>query len=167
MTLRSHRRNLVVWNQSVVSAGRYEAPRFTRTRRLRRRIRAVALLAVVGLIRGARAVGSRWRPLLIGGVLTVGGALLPGGAGGPAVLVGVMFLIASPLIPSSSSTNRRPCSRPERELAGYSSPADRSDLEAILDRYPDDVTRELRDILASQAMTAHDDRFPAVGRYRD
>ena len=126
MTLRSHRRNLVVWNQSVASAGRYDAPRPTRARRLRRWIRAVALLAVVGLIRAARAVGSRWRPLLAGGVLS---------------------------------------SRLERELAGYSTPADRSDLEAILDRYPDDVTRELRDILASQAMTADDDRFPAIRRY--
>jgi hypothetical protein len=163
MTLRSHRRNLVVWNQSVASVGRYDAPRSRRTRRLRRRIRALALLAAVGLIRAARAVGSRWRPLLAGGVLTVGGVLLPGGAGGSAVLVGVMFLIAAPLIPSSPSANRRRCSRPEHELAGYSTPADRSDLEAILDRYPDDVTGELRDILASQARTAHDDRFRRSG----
>jgi hypothetical protein len=125
MTLRTHRRNLVVWNQSVASAGRYDAARSIRTRRLRRRIQAVALLAVVGLMRVARAIGSRWRPLLTGGVLN---------------------------------------SRLERELSGYSTPTDRSDLEAILDRYPDDVTRELRDILASQAMTAHGDRFPAVGR---
>ena len=36
---------------------------------------------------------------------------------------------------------------------------------AILDRYPDDVTRELRDILARQAMTSYDGRFPAIGRY--
>jgi hypothetical protein len=111
MTLRSHRRNLVVWHQSVASAGRYDAPRSTRTRRLRRRIRAVALLAVVGLM------------------------------------------------PRSSANHKR-CSRLERELAGYSTPAERSDLEAILDRYPDDVTRELRDILASQAMTAYNDPSP-------
>jgi hypothetical protein len=165
MTLRSHRRNLVVWNQSVASAGGYDTPRSTRTRRLRRRIRALALLAVVGLMRVARVVGSRWRPLLAGGVLTVGGSLLPGGTGGPAVIIGVMVLISAPLVPSSPGAHRRRCSRLERELAGYSTPADRSDLEAILDRYPDDVTRELRDILASQAMTADDDRFPAIGRY--
>jgi hypothetical protein len=165
MTRRSHRRNLVVWNQSVASAGRYDAPRSTRTRPLRRRIRVIALLAVVGLMRAARAVGSRWRPLLAGGALTVGGVLLPGGAGGPAVLVGVMFLISAPLTSSGPSANRRRCSGLERELAGYSTPADRSDLEAILDRYPDDVTRELRDILASHAMTADDDRFPVIGRY--
>jgi hypothetical protein len=165
MTPRSHRRNLVVWNQSVASAGRYDTPRPTRTRRLRRRIRAIALLAVVGLMRVARAVRSCWRPLLAGGVLTVGGALLAGGAGGAAVLVGVMFLILAPLMASSPSANRKRRPRLERELAGYSTPADRSDLAAILDRYPDDVTCELRDILASQAMTADDDRFPAIGRY--
>jgi hypothetical protein len=165
MTLRSPRRNLVVWNQSVAPVGRYDIPRSTRTRRLRRRIRAIALIAVVGLMRVARTVGSCWRPLLAGGVLTVGGALLPGGAGGAAFLVGVMFLILAPLMPSSPSANRRQCSRPGHELAGYSTPADRSDLAAILDRYPDDVTGELRDILDSHAMTVDDDRFPANGRY--
>ena len=43
--------------------------------------------------------------------------------------------------------------------------AQRHDLEAILDQYPDDVTYELRDILASQAVTGYDHRFPAMGRY--
>ena len=42
----------------------------------------------------------------------------------------------------------------ERELAAYCTPAQRNDLEATLDRYPDSATRELRDILAGQAMTA-------------
>ena len=53
----------------------------------------------------------------------------------------------------------------ERELAAYSTPAQRSDLEAILDRYPDSITYELRDILASQAMAADNHRFRAAGRY--
>jgi hypothetical protein len=39
----------------------------------------------------------------------------------------------------------------ERELAGYCTPAQRADLEATLDRYPDGVTWELREILARQA----------------
>jgi hypothetical protein len=52
-----------------------------------------------------------------------------------------------------------------RELAAYSTPAQRCDLEATLDRYPDDVTYELRDILASQAMAAYDNRIPGAGRY--
>jgi hypothetical protein len=42
----------------------------------------------------------------------------------------------------------------ERELAAYSTPAERCDLEATFDRYPDDVTCELRNILARQAMAA-------------
>jgi len=40
----------------------------------------------------------------------------------------------------------------ERELAGYATPAERCDLEATLDRYPDGTTHELRDILARQSM---------------
>ena len=40
----------------------------------------------------------------------------------------------------------------ERELAGYATPADRDDLEAILDRYPYGTTHELRGILARQSM---------------
>ena len=53
----------------------------------------------------------------------------------------------------------------ERELAEYSTPAQRCDLEATFDRYPDSVTCELRDILARQASAAFDDRLPAAGRY--
>jgi hypothetical protein len=50
----------------------------------------------------------------------------------------------------------------ERELAGY---AERGDFEAILERYPSGYTHELRSILARQAMAAHENRFPAIGRY--
>jgi hypothetical protein len=38
----------------------------------------------------------------------------------------------------------------EHEMAGYSSESDRCDFEAILDRYPDAVTEEMRDILTRQ-----------------
>jgi len=38
----------------------------------------------------------------------------------------------------------------ERDMAGYSSDADRCEFEAILDRYPDAVTEEMRDILTRQ-----------------
>ena len=37
-----------------------------------------------------------------------------------------------------------------RELASYSSPADRADLDAILDRYSDQETADIRRILAAQ-----------------
>ena len=39
----------------------------------------------------------------------------------------------------------------ERELATFSSDADRNDLEALLDTYPDAQTREIRAFLARQA----------------
>ena len=38
----------------------------------------------------------------------------------------------------------------ERELASYSSPADLDDLDAILDRYSDQETADIRRILAAQ-----------------
>ena len=53
----------------------------------------------------------------------------------------------------------------ERELADYSTPAQRCDLLATLDRYPDSVTYELRDILTRQAIAAFNNRLPAAGRY--
>ncbi|HEY5117379.1 MAG TPA: hypothetical protein VIJ00_17795 [Nakamurella sp.] len=40
----------------------------------------------------------------------------------------------------------------EREMAGYASESDRCDFEAILDRYPDAVTEEMRDILTRQRL---------------
>ena len=38
-----------------------------------------------------------------------------------------------------------------RELASYNSPSDLDDLHAILDRYSDQETRDIRRILAAQA----------------
>jgi len=38
----------------------------------------------------------------------------------------------------------------QRELAAYSSPEDLNDLHAILDRYPDQETADIRRILATQ-----------------
>jgi hypothetical protein len=52
----------------------------------------------------------------------------------------------------------------QHELAGYATLADRCDLEAALDRYPDGVIHELRGILARQSMAAQETRFPAIGR---
>lgn len=39
----------------------------------------------------------------------------------------------------------------EQEIAGYRTEADRLDLEAILDRYHDEETSEIRQILAAHA----------------
>lgn len=164
MMLRTHRRNLVLWRQSASPAVRYGAPP-VRSRRTRRWIRRGALLTLVGLMALARGVWARWRPILAGVMFTVVGGVLRGGPSAVFLLPGLMLLLSAPLLPGRSPADRSRRSKLESELAAYSTPADRRDLEAMLDRYPDTITRELRDILASQAMAAHDRRFPAVGRH--
>ena len=167
MKLRPHRRNLVVWSTSACPVRPYGAPRFTRptrTGRIRRCIRTGALLAVIGLMRLGRAVGPRWWPLLAGLVLTAAGVMLRSGMASLVFFPGVFFLLFALLTPESPKAARKRRSELERELAAYSTPAQRRDLEATLAQYPDGITYELRDILASQAMTAHDNRFPGAGR---
>ena len=164
MRLRAHRRNPVVWSSSVSPADRDGAPRVTRpprTRLVRRCIRIGALLTVIGL---ARAVRPRWRPLLAGGVLTVVGLMLRG-AWGAILLPGLLFLYSALLIPGGPDADRARRSELERELAGYSTPAQRLDLDATLDRYPDSVTYELRDILTKQAVAACNNGIPGAGRH--
>ncbi len=167
MRLRPHRRNLVVWSPSAGPVGRYGVPGFTRiarTRRIRRWIRTGGLLTVIGLIRLASAVRTRWRPLLAGGVLTAVSVMLRSGVGSVLFFPGAWFLLIALLTPASSKAASKRRSELERELAAYSTPAQRCDLEATLDRYPDDITYELRDILASQAMAARNNRIAGTGR---
>jgi hypothetical protein len=167
MRLRARRRNLVVWSLSAGPAERYGAPRLTRlarARRIRRSIRVGALLTVIGLMRLARGVRPRWRPLLAGAVLTVVGVMLRSGAWGVVLLAGLWFLLYALLIPASPDADRKRRSDLERQLAGYSTPAQRHDLEATLDRYPDDITYELRNILANQALAAGNKGIPGAGR---
>ena len=97
MRLRSHRPNLVIWS----SRGAQEPPRRARPRRIRRRSRTGALLAVIGLIRLARTVRTRWRGTLglAGSTVTMIGITLPSGAvlvSGLAVLLVTVFLPAHP-----------------------------------------------------------------------
>ena len=168
MRLRAHPRNPVVWSPSVGPAhrcGALEVTRPPRSRRIRRCFRIGALLTVIGVVHLARGVRPRWRPLLAGGVLTMVGVMLRNGAWGAVSLPGLLFLWSALLIPASPDADRRRRSELERELAGYSTPAQRCDLEATLDRYPDSVTYELREILASQAMAACNNGIPGAGRY--
>jgi hypothetical protein len=116
-------------------------------------------------MRFARSVRPRWRPLLAGGVLTAVGIMLRSGAGGAVLLPGLLLLLSTPLIPANPEAAPRQRSELERELAAYSTLGQRRDLKATLDRYPDGITYELRDILASQATAAYNNRFPAIGRY--
>ena len=162
MRLRPHRRNLVVWSHSAPPPARYGGLRLTRTSRIPRWIRIGALLTVMGLVGLARGVRARWRPLLPGVVLTAAGAIMRSGPGGVLLLPGMLLLLYALLIPASPEEDRL---RLEHELGEYSTPAQRRDLEATLDRYPDGITCELREILGRQAVAAADgDRFPAARR---
>ena len=168
MRLRSHRRNLVAWSLLANPADRYGDPRLmrpVRTRRIRRSLHTGALITVIGLMGLARGTRYRWRPLLAGTVLTVVGVMLRGGVLGLLItLPGLWFLVCTLLIPASSDTDRKRHAELERELDAYSTPAQRCDLEATLDRYPDEVTYELRAILTSQAMAAHSSGIPGTRR---
>ncbi len=131
MRLRPHRRNLVVWNQSVGPVGRccaLSVTRVARTGRVRRGIRTGALLTAIGLIRLAHAVRTYWRPLLAGGVLTAGGFTQHSSTGNVVFLPGILLFLLLVLLtsPSCEATSTRR-SDPERELAGYTTLAQRRD----------------------------------------
>jgi hypothetical protein len=159
MGLRRQRRSLVVWSQSEDPYRASQVARRARPRRIRRWIRVGMLLTLLGLV---RVVRPRWKPLMAGTAFTVAGIIMRGlPAGSILLLPGLMLLMGSPLIAGPPGAER---TKLERELAGYCTAAQRQDLEATLDRYPDDVTRELRDILADQASARAEDRFPALGR---
>jgi hypothetical protein len=169
MRQRAHRRDRVVWTASVGPAYSYGAPglaRLARTRRLRRWVRTGALLVAIGLMRLARAVRPRWLPLVAGSVLTAAGLMLRDGAWSMVLLPGLLLLLSIPLIPPSPDAGQKRRSELERELAVYATAAQQRDLEAIFDRYPDNVTCELRDILASQAIAAPQHGIPGAGRSR-
>jgi hypothetical protein len=164
MRLRAHRRNLVVWRQSAGSSARHVSLRLVRVPRLRRWIRTAVVLTILALLPLARGVRARWRPLLPGVVLTATGILLRAGPGSVVMLPGLVFLVTAPLLPGRPDADSAQRSELERELALYSTPAQRRDLEATLDQYPDGITRELRDILARQAIAAGPSRLPGGGR---
>jgi hypothetical protein len=160
MRLRARRRNLVIWSPSAGPDNGYGATRltrFTRTQRIRRRIRIAALLTLIGL-------RPRWRPALAGVVFTAVGVALRSGIWGALIVPGLWFLLYAVLIPAIPEADRIRRTELRRELAVYSTPAQRCDLEATLDRYPDGITRELRDILAGQAPVACN-RIPGAGQY--
>jgi hypothetical protein len=77
------------------------------------------------------------------------------------MMPGLILVLTAPLLPGNPGAQRTEL---ERELAGYWTNAQRHDLEATLDRYPDEVTHELREILAGQAAAGRERRVPAMGR---
>jgi hypothetical protein len=82
MRMRPHRRILIVGSPRAIAPGNYAGLARARpgwVRRARRRLRIGALLTVIGVLRFARAMQSRWEPLclLAGVLLMVGGYFLP------------------------------------------------------------------------------------------
>ena len=167
MRMRPQRRqNLVVWRQSGAADQGSPVTPPSRTKRMRKWVRIGMLLTVLRLLPLVRAVGARWKPLLAGTGLTVAGVILRGSGPGSAMLLpGLMLLMTAPLLPGTGHADRLQRTELERELAGYWTNAQRHDLEAMLDRYPDDVTREIREILAGQAGAGYDNQVRSLGRY--
>jgi hypothetical protein len=168
MTWRRPRRNVVIWRSSRCPEHRGRGLWFTppiRSGRVRRWVRISGLLMAVGLLRVAAAVRPRWRPLTAGTVLTVAGFVMRSGMPGVIMIPGMLFLTAALLAPVSSGEAGPQRRALERELAAYSTPSQRCDLDAILARYPDGDTRELRDILASQPVPTEPTPTPAFGRH--
>jgi hypothetical protein len=165
MTLRRHRRNVVIWRASRCPEYRGRGLWFTRagrSGRIRRWVRISGLLLAVGLLRVAAAVRPRWRPLAVGTALTIAGYLMRDGMPGIVMIPGMLFLTAALLAPADPAADDSRRRTLEHELAAYSTPAQRRDLDAILDRYPDGDTRELREILARQRLAAEPTRPPAI-----
>jgi hypothetical protein len=166
MRLRSRRRDLVIWSvwpKTADSCGDQRLSRPVRTRRVRRSLRIVGLLTLLGAMGLARGARYRARPLLGAAVLVVAGLMLRGGWG-VLTMAGLWFLVYALLIPADSPADRQRHSELADELAAYSTAAQRSDFVATLDRYPDEQTHELRDILTEQAMAACSTGIPGTGR---
>ena len=134
------------------------------SRPLRRLLRVSGLLTAIALIRVGGALRARWKPVLTGVTLTATGVVLRDAAGVLAFLGGFLFLYAALVMHVSPAADRKQLAVLERELADYSTPAQRRDLEAMLERYSDGDTSELRDILTRQATATHDNGVPGLRR---
>ena len=77
MTLRSHRRNLLL-SDLTTPAGKSRATRPVRPRRIRWWLRTGALLSVIGMRLFARTARTRWQPifLVLGALVLVIGLML-------------------------------------------------------------------------------------------
>ena len=153
-------RNRVVWHSSTGPA-LTGVPRRS-PRRLRRAVRTALLLVILGLVR--LAGNPRWRLAVLGAALIVPGLLLSNIYGHVILLPGLMFLFYAPFLPGDSPETRARQAQLRRDLAAYSSPADRRDLEAIIERYPTAETGELRTALASLRPVPAQLRNPGMGR---
>ena len=111
MRLRPRRRTMVVWSSSPGRAARHsvqEMSRPVRAGRIRWWLRTGVLLAIIGLMRLARAARKYPRPALslAGTAVTVAGISLPSGV----VLVsGILVLLVALFLPHPASAPAKPC----------------------------------------------------------
>jgi hypothetical protein len=154
------KRDRVVMSSSAERVVYVLAPR--RPGRFRRAVRTGFLLAVIGLLRAGRS--PRWRCALLGAALIIPGLLLRGNLAGEIILFpGLMALGYAPFLPGGTIEDRKNHARLRRELAAYSTPAQRRDFETLLTQYSDQETSELRAILAQQSLTDTRSRVPVRG----
>ena len=94
MRLRPRRRNIVVWSRLPGPGGSW-AWRPASSRRIRWWLRTSALLAVIGVMRLARATRIRWEPVFLGAgaALTVIGFELP--AASVTFLLGLLIMVVT------------------------------------------------------------------------
>jgi hypothetical protein len=157
MRLQPHRQRLVVFSSPadpVVGHGASQDKRVARTGPIRRFLRIGMLLTVI-------AVRPRWQPLLAGVVLTALGVIDRQGPGSVLIIPGLLAFWRALMIAGDTDADRERRSQLKRELAAYSTPAQRYELAAALDRYPDGITHEIRDILTSPPVASHSNGIPA------
>src|SRR5271170_1155535 len=142
MRLRTHRPSHAAWNSLIKPVSRYPGPftRPARTRRIRWWIRTAALLSIITVRDLAHARLTRWWPVAAGIALTMAGFVCRGGPGSVALLPGLMLLVSAPFVLPGPPAEHARRLELKRELAEYSTPAQRCDLENLLDRYPDSIT---------------------------
>ncbi|HEY1915331.1 MAG TPA: hypothetical protein VGH27_07110 [Streptosporangiaceae bacterium] len=157
MRLRAHRQRRVVWSSSAPADSRraLKLAQHTRIARRRRYLRLSGWLAVIGLRRVGRGVRLRGRSLFTGAAFATIALGLHDGVWGVVAVAGLLVLMYALFSPASPEPDPPPDPKLTQELAGYSTTAQRDDLEATLDRYPDHVTHNLRDILSATAQADH------------
>src|ERR1700677_4321308 len=158
MRLQRHRRRLVVFSPAAdpaVGHGASRDKRVARTGPISRFVRIGMLLTVI-------AVRPRWRPLLAGVVLTVLGVLDWQGPGSVLIIPGLLSFWRALMIAGETDADRERRSRLRCELAAYSTSAQRCELVTALDRYPDGITHEIRDILTSPPAASRSNGIPGV-----
>ena len=156
MRLQPHRRKLVVFSSPAdpgVAHGASQDKRVARTAPIRRFLRIGMLLTVI-------AVRPRWRPLLAGAVLTILGVIDRQGPGSVLIIPGLLSFWGALMTAGDTDADRERRSQLKRELAAYSTPAQRCELVAVLDRYPDGITHEIRDILTNPPVASGSNGIP-------